>query len=124
MHKILCIEDNDQFSQALKLYLEKTGHQVHVAIDGETGTKQAGEISPDIIILDVILPGIDGYQVCTELKKDAALKHIPVIMLTGENKMERVWMGMEVGADDYIFKSQPLDKVLISLDEKLAKYAL
>ena len=123
MKKILCIEDSDQFSKTLKLHLDKNSHQVHLAMDGETGKRLAGEIAPDIIILDVILPGIDGYQVCTELKQDAALKHIPIIMLTGENKMESVWMGMDVGADDYIFKSQPLDKVLESLDEKIALYA-
>jgi len=79
--KILIVEDEPELVKALQIRLQEN-YKLIVASDGEEGLKKAKEIVPDLIILDIILPGIDGYQVCQALKRDEKYKHIPVIMLT------------------------------------------
>jgi len=109
---ILCIEDSLVYAKLLKNYLEESNFVVHVADDGESGLAMALELSPDMILLDVGLPGIDGYQVCSNIKADDLLKHIPVLMLTGADKLESLSKGMETGADDYILKTKPLPEII------------
>jgi DNA-binding response OmpR family regulator len=116
---ILCIEDDEVFGKVLRKYLEEQGYQVHVAIDGESGLEIAGNLAPNLILLDVMLPGMDGYQVCSALKADAKTEAIPVVMLTGKDEMESVWASIEIGALDYISKHQPPDTLLATIDAKV-----
>ena len=116
---ILCIEDDVVFGKVLKQHLLNHAFDVHVAVDGESGLEMAKKLSPDLIFLDLMLPGIDGYEVCTLLKADEKLKELPVVMLTGKDEMESVWIGMESGAIDYISKSQPQDTLLADINNKI-----
>lgn len=84
---ILLVEDNEKYAEVIKLHLERAGHRVHIAYDGETALHSVGGIKPDIIFLDVMLPGIDGIAVCAKLKGNPDLKAIPVVVLTGRMEM-------------------------------------
>lgn len=102
--KILVIEDEADLREILKSNLAKEGYAVLAAKDGETGVKLARSESPDAIILDLMLPGMDGLQVCRLLKRDALTAGIPVLMATAKAEDVDVVTGLEVGADDYIAK--------------------
>ena len=121
-HSILCIEDSSTFALFLKSHLQKRGYDVRIAIDGESGIQSALEVAPDLILLDVILPGIDGYQVCKQLRAEPRLKETPILMLTGQEEMGSVWSGLAVGANDYLLKTNPKPKILLLMDEKLDQF--
>lgn len=98
---ILVVEDEEPVQQLVKLYLEKEGFAVDMAFDGEEAVKKAKATHPDLILLDIMLPEMDGWEVCKELRKTMST---PIIMLTARgDEFERV-MGLELGADDYISK--------------------
>jgi len=98
---ILVVEDEEPVQQLVKLYLEKEGFAVDMAFDGEEAVKKAKATHPDLIILDIMLPEMDGWEVCKELRKSMS---VPIIMLTARGEeFDRV-MGLELGADDYIAK--------------------
>lgn len=102
MAKILLIEDEQALRCALEDTLEYNGYSVVLADDGETGIKLADQERPDLIILDIMLPGIDGFEVCIRLRATGISS--PVIMLTARSdEVDRV-VGLEVGADDYLVK--------------------
>lgn len=124
MKRILRGKDDPVFSEVLETHLTSAGHQVQMASDVETGLKLAGQGSLDLIFLDVMLPDIDGYEFCATIRKAKATKNVPVIMLTGEDKMVSVWAGMESGATDYIFKNAPMEIVLSRMNELIEKYAV
>jgi len=99
--KILVVEDEEPVRELLRLYLEKEGYQVEVAVDGEEALQKAPCCYPDLIILDIMLPKKDGWTVCREIRKQLS---IPISMLTARGEeMDRV-LGLEMGADDYITK--------------------
>jgi two-component system, OmpR family, alkaline phosphatase synthesis response regulator PhoP len=103
--KILIVED-DQF--LLKIYdvkFKKEGYDVMLAEDGDLAIELAKSSKPDLILLDLILPKKDGFDVLKELKSDAGLKDIPVIVLTNLGQDEDAKKGMELGADDYVIKA-------------------
>lgn len=101
LHRILVVDDEERIRRLLKMYLEKEGYEIEEAEDGETALKLATGNDFDLILLDVMLPGIDGIEVCTRLRQ---VKATPVIMLTAKGEeMNRV-QGFEVGADDYVVK--------------------
>ena len=105
MSNILIIED-DKFLRELiarKLISEK--FEVTSAIDGETGLKKAKQAKPDLILLDLILPGIDGFEVLAKLKADKDLSDAPVIILSNLGQQEDVDKGLEIGAIDYLIKA-------------------
>jgi len=100
-HRILVVDDEERIRRLLKMYLEKEGYAIVEAEDGETALRLATASEFDLILLDVMLPGIDGIEVCTRLRQ---VKATPVIMLTAKGEeMNRV-QGFEVGADDYVVK--------------------
>lgn len=118
--KILIVDDEDHIVEMLKLRLETLGYEVVTACDGEAGLKLSRESKPDLIILDLMLPKIDGYKVCRMLKFDEKYKHIPIIMFTARAQDSDVKMGKEVGADAYITK--PFDsKILLEKIGELLK---
>ncbi|MBW7455032.1 response regulator transcription factor [Paenibacillus sepulcri] len=101
LHRILVVDDEERIRRLLKMYLEKEGYSIEEAEDGESALRLATASDFDLILLDVMLPGIDGIEVCTRLRQ---VKATPVIMLTAKGEeMNRV-QGFEVGADDYVVK--------------------
>jgi two-component system alkaline phosphatase synthesis response regulator PhoP len=102
MAKLLLVEDNVDLAMGLSMVLEFEGHQVERAEDGETGSTLARESEPDLIILDLMLPGKSGYDVLKELR--SAGVRTPVLILTAKSQEIDVVMGFELGADDYLTK--------------------
>ncbi|PZD93491.1 DNA-binding response regulator [Paenibacillus sambharensis] len=101
IHRILVVDDEERIRRLLKMYLEKEGYIIEEAEDGETALRIATADEFDLILLDVMLPGMDGIEVCSRLRQSKAT---PVIMLTAKGEeMNRV-QGFEVGADDYVVK--------------------
>ncbi len=104
MKRILVIEDEKDLAELLAFNLEKEGFQVTCAFDGTTGLERALADLPDVILLDLMLPGMLGTEVCKALRKNSRTVHTPVLMLTAKgDEIDRV-VGFEVGADDYIVK--------------------
>jgi len=100
--RILIIEDEKAMVAGLQFNLEARGYRVSAAYDGEQGCRKAIELHPDLVILDLMLPKRDGYEVCKRLKKD--VPDIPIIMLTARSQEAEVVLGFELGADDYVTK--------------------
>ncbi|RME00314.1 MAG: response regulator [Calditrichaeota bacterium] len=101
---ILIIEDYPNVVEVLRMRLENAGYHVLVAFDGQEGLKLAREKHPDLIILDIMLPKMNGYKLCRILKFDVKYKDIPVFMLTSRAKKSDQEMGKATGADEYIMK--------------------
>lgn len=106
MQRILVIEDEKQLARVIKGYLEKAGFQVLLAYDGRTGYFIARQEKPDLIILDLMLPEMDGLDVCRALRRDSdpIVADVPIIMLTARIEETDKLIGLELGADDYITK--------------------
>jgi len=102
--KILIVEDNSDLLAVLRLSLKQAGFAVATATDGIEALKKARSISPDLILLDLVLPELDGFAVCETLRKDAATAAVPVIVLTGLTSEFTRYAGMESGASDYVTK--------------------
>lgn len=102
--RILLIEDEEDIAALLKLQAELFGFKLHVEVDGVNGYRAVERERPDLVILDVMLPGQNGLDVCRKIKNHAELKNIPVIMLTAKAEELDVILGLELGADDYVTK--------------------
>ncbi|SYZ72843.1 DNA-binding response regulator in two-component regulatory system with PhoR (or CreC) [Candidatus Zixiibacteriota bacterium] len=102
--KILIVDDEEDILELIKYNLEKEGYQVISAISGENALTLARSQMPALIILDLMLPGIDGLEVCKILKNENKTQNIPIIMLTAKGEESDVVTGLELGADDYIAK--------------------
>jgi DNA-binding response OmpR family regulator len=101
--KILIIEDNRELSQLLKLHIEDLFYEADLAFDGKTGLKKADSEHYDLIILDIMLPGLDGLEICRRLR-GTSLSYTPILMLTAKSaELDRI-LGLEMGADDYVTK--------------------
>ena len=101
MNKILVIEDDTSLREALSYNLVRQDYEIESVGDGVLGVEAARRIKPDLIILDIMLPGLDGFEVCRILRQEMS---IPILMLTArEDEIDRV-IGLEIGADDYITK--------------------
>lgn len=102
---ILIIEDDKFLRELITQKLIKEGYETAEAIDGEEGIKKIKEGKPDLILLDLILPGIDGFEVLSRMKSDSALASIPVIILSNLGQKEDVERGLKLGAIDYLIKA-------------------
>ena len=102
--KILIVDDAIDTVELLKKRFHSEGYDTAEAYDGEEALKRVDEYSPDLIVLDVMMPKIDGYEVCHRLKTDENRKYIPVLMLTAKGEIESKVKGLEIGADDYLAK--------------------
>jgi two-component system alkaline phosphatase synthesis response regulator PhoP len=102
--KILIADDNENIREALTYLLEDEGYRLTLAKDGAETLKKVREIRPDILFLDIMMPEINGYDVCRAIKSDPALKDVYVIMLTAKGQVAEQERGKEVGADEYIVK--------------------
>lgn len=118
--KILLVDDEVQLSDLVKIRLEAYGFEVVAVYDGQEGLNKAKEIKPDLVILDLMLPKIDGYKVCRMLKFDDKYKHIPIILFTAKAQDDDKKIGEQVKADAYITK--PFEpEVLMSKVKELLK---
>jgi len=102
--KIVVIEDEPDIREVIEYNLLRDGYQVATAADGETGLELARSWSPSLVLLDLMLPGLDGIEVCRRLKNDAMTRAIPVIMVTARGEESDVVLGLGIGADDYVTK--------------------
>lgn len=101
---ILVVEDEDDIRDLIQYNLEREGFKISTASDGEIGLECARTLKPDLVILDLMLPGIDGHEVCCQLRRDTNGDAIPIIMLTAKNEEADEIVGLRMGADDYITK--------------------
>jgi DNA-binding response OmpR family regulator len=102
--KILVVEDDDNTSQLICEILEREGYQTRAAWNGEQAQPMAEEESPDLIIMNVVMPRLDGFQACQKLRNNAKTNHIPVIFLTGQAGVDQIVFGYDLDADHYILK--------------------
>jgi two-component system phosphate regulon response regulator PhoB len=103
-HKVLVVEDDEDILELVRYNLAKEGYQVTCAGSGEEALDRVRSKRPDLVVLDLMLPGIDGLEVCKLLKKDPKTEHVPVVMLTAKGEEADVVAGLELGADDYVTK--------------------
>ena len=119
--RILLIEDEADMVYALTLHLEAINCEVLSSADGQTGLDMARKEKPDLIILDLMLPKMDGYKICRMLKFDEKYKKIPIIMFTARAQAQDKKLGQEVGADAYITKPFDSKEILNKIDALLKK---
>jgi DNA-binding response OmpR family regulator len=120
MKKILIVDDEQDIVESLKFVLEGCNYSCYCAYNGEDGLKLAREIVPDLIILDVMMPRINGYKISRLLKFDKKYQNIPILMITARSQEEDKLIGEETGADEYITKPFDLDEVLSIVNKYLA----
>lgn len=120
---VLVVEDEAHIRRVLEYNLKLDGFEVYLAEDGATGLRLARQKCPDVILLDWLMPEMNGLAVLTELKNDGSMEHIPVFMLTAKGMLNDVTQAFEAGADDYITK--PFDPMQLgkTIREKLEKCA-
>ncbi len=102
--RILLIEDEEDIASLIKLQAEVSGYKLHVEVDGINGFRAVEREKPDLVILDIMLPGENGLDVCRKIKSSPELRDIPVIILTAKSEEIDVVLGLELGADDYVAK--------------------
>ena len=119
MKKILIVDDEQDIVESLKFVLETADYICYCAYNGEDGLRLAKEIMPDLIILDVMMPKINGFKISRLLKFDNKYKNIPILMLTARSQEADKLIGEETGADEYITKPFDLDVVLQKVEQYL-----
>jgi len=119
--KILVVDDEVDLVETVRFPLELEGFDVLVSYNGEDALNQARKEKPDLIILDLMLPKLDGYKVCRLLKFDERYKHIPILMLTAKTQEKDKILGKETGADEYITKPFEMDYLMKKVKAYLNK---
>ena len=117
--KVLIVEDDRNIGDLLRLYLEKEGMECQVAGDGLVGLEKFNQFQPDLILLDIMLPGMDGWSVCRKVRETSK---VPIIMLTAKGELEDKVSGLEMGADDYITKPFEMKEVLARVHAVLRRF--
>ena len=102
--RILVVEDDRDISELIRYNLQREGYEVSVVFDGSLAFEHAVKIKPDLILLDLMLPEVDGLEICRLLKSDKEVKGVPVVMLTAKSEESDIILGLQMGADDYIAK--------------------
>ena len=115
---VLVVEDDNNISQLLQLYLEKEGYAVTTAADGGQGLEKFRAIGPDLVLLDVMMPVMDGWAVCKAIREES---QTPVIMLTAKSEVDDKIAGLKSGADDYITKPFEMKEVLARIEAVLRR---
>jgi DNA-binding response OmpR family regulator len=121
MRRILIIEDNLPILENIVEFLELSGYEVSTAIDGRAGLDIANSKYPDLIICDIMMPELDGYEVLSAIRKNADLVNVPFIFLTALSEKSEVITGMALGAVDYITKPFEITHLLDSIENCLNK---
>jgi two-component system, OmpR family, alkaline phosphatase synthesis response regulator PhoP len=104
MKRVLVVEDDKDIVELVRYNLEKDGYQVTSSADGATGLAQIRKAPPDLLVLDLMLPKLSGLEICKEVRKDASLNRLPVLILTAKGEEADRVVGLELGADDYVTK--------------------
>ncbi|MHB8893817.1 MAG: response regulator [Candidatus Geothermincolia bacterium] len=124
--RVLIIEDEQTVAEIISINLQIEAFEVEVALNGTTGLAMARQGAFDIIICDIMMPDIDGYEICRQLKADRATRDIPIILLTARTEVENKLAGLEAGADDYITKpfnfADLIEHINMNLDRAASKY--
>jgi two-component system alkaline phosphatase synthesis response regulator PhoP len=121
MHRILIIDDEPNIVLALELLMKKEGYEVRIVADGERAVQAATEFHPHLILLDIMMPGMDGYEVCQRIRTDALLKDVSIIMLTAKGREVEKEKGLALGADLYITKPFSTRQLVATVKEILAE---
>jgi len=119
--KVLVVDDEADLVETLRFPLEMEGFNVLVCYNGEDALNQARKENPDLILLDLMLPKLDGYKVCRLLKFDERYKHITILMLTAKTQEKDKLLGKETGADEYITKPFDIDELMKKVKSYLNK---
>ena len=117
--KILIVDDVEHISELISLYLTKEFYDTKIVYDGEEALRQFRLFSPNLILLDLMLPGIDGYQVCREIRQQS---NVPIIMLSAKGEVFDKVLGLELGADDYIIKPFDSKELVARVKAVLRRY--
>jgi CheY-like chemotaxis protein len=112
MAKILIAEDERDIRDLVSFSLGHLGHEVIATADGESALEQVYSERPDLVLLDIRMPRLDGYEVCRRIKQDRSLQHIPVAFLSAKGQEAEVELGLAVGAEEYILKPFSLDDLI------------
>jgi len=110
--RILVADDDPSILRLLQLNFELEGYEVHTASDGEEALAKARASSPDIVVLDVMMPGMDGWEVCRRMKEDETMREVPVILLTALGQESERRRGLAVGASEYVMKPFDPDQLV------------
>ena len=121
--RVLLVDDDDEWIQALKVRFESVGFRVMTANEGMEALSKSRDERPDLIVLDLMLPKLNGYEVCRLLKFDQKFSHIPIILCSARSRQQDMDLGYAVGADAYLTKPFPGNALLLKVDELLAKLA-
>src|SRR6478752_2143850 len=119
MSRILIVDDEPAIVELLEEHLQSEGYDTEHAFSGEEALLRLEKSAPDLVILDLMLPGMDGYEVCRLMQADARLNHVPVIMLTARSAVPNKVMGYERGADDYVVKPFDPDELSVRVRAQL-----
>jgi CheY-like chemotaxis protein len=118
--RVLAVDDDPTILRLLEVNLEMDGHEVHTAVNGQQALDRVAEVDPDVVLLDVMMPELDGWQVCERLRADERFAHLPIVFLSARAQETDLTRGDAVGADAYITK--PFDPMgLVELVERLAR---
>ena len=117
--KILLVDDDPNIRQLVNLYLEKEGFEVEMADRGDTAVEKFKTFAPNLILLDLMLPGMDGWQVCREVRKTS---NVPIIMLTAKDETFDQVLGLELGADDYIVKPFDMKELVARIKAVIRRF--
>jgi DNA-binding response OmpR family regulator len=119
--KILVVDDEPGVVKLVSVVLAREGYEVIGAFDGEEALKRLAEEKPDLVVLDIAMPGMDGWEVCTRIKENPKHKDIPVIMLTALGHLSEEFRGLKMGAVKYIVKPFNTKDLVVAVDKVLGK---
>jgi len=119
--RILVVEDDFDISNMLKIYFSSQGYEVEIAARGSNALEQTRQNLPHLIVLDIMLPDIDGYEVCRQLRTSTRTSHIPIIFLTQKDERSDKLQGLELGADDYITKPFDIEELKLRVQNAIAR---
>ena len=119
--KILIVDDDENIAELIALYLTKECFETKIVYDGESALNEVSSYKPNLILLDLMLPGIDGYQVCREIRKN---NNVPIIMLSAKGETFDKVLGLELGADDYMIKPFETKELVARVKAVLRRYQI
>lgn len=119
-YSVLVVDDEPMARTMLRLMLVRAGFDVREAEDGKTALAEVAQLIPDLMILDIMMPGIDGFEVCTRLRSESATATLPIIMLSARTDAQSVKKGLELGADRYLTKPVGADELTRHVREVLS----
>ena len=118
--KVLVVDDEDHILELARLYLSREGYQIETVTDGAQALTRFGQTKPDLVVLDIMLPNVDGLTICREIRKSS---QVPIIMLTARDEVTDTVVGLELGADDYLTKPFHPQELVETIREVLSRDA-